>query len=172
MTTQLGDMILSDIEDIKNIRAELAVRALAAGYCDAVNQLNGRAAAEAYWEDGELAPFYSPVIVGRLAIGEALDSGLENLDFMMQICANGLIRINGDRAEARWSVIDWFRRKGTTQMLCGVGMYEDTVERREGGWRFIRRRFAPLYAGDAAGAGKLYRPPTLEQTYVWPFPFG
>jgi uncharacterized protein (TIGR02246 family) len=152
------------------IAAELAIRALAAGYCDAVNQCDGRAAAQAYWEDGVLVPFYSPEIVGRTAIGEALAAGLDNLDFMMQICANGLIRVEGARATARWSVIDWFRRKETTQMLCGVGMYEDTIELRDGGWRFARRRFHPLYAGDAAGAGKLYRPPTLEQSYAWPFP--
>jgi uncharacterized protein (TIGR02246 family) len=159
-------------DDLNAIRAELAIRGLAAGYCDAVNQRDGRGAAEAYWEDAELAPFYSPVIHGRQAIGEALAAGLDNLDFMMQICANGLIRVDGDRAQARWSVIDWFRRKDTTQMLCGVGMYEDTVERRDGGWRFSRRRFHPLYAGDAGGDGKLYRPPSLEQTYAWPFPGG
>jgi uncharacterized protein (TIGR02246 family) len=141
---------------------ESDIRALAARYSDAVRRCDPKQAAETYCEDGVLMAFSGPEIVGRKAVEEALARVLPPTNFVMQTCEGGLIEVSGDTAKARWSVTEWIINKENQEVRVSLGVYEDSVVRTPDGWRFKRRRFHPLYAGDPSGGGKVRRDPVME----------
>lgn len=149
------------------VRDELAVRQLAAAYSNAVMRRDAAAAAAVYTEDGVLAAFYGPEIVGRAAIRDALQRVNAQLDFIVQSCAAEIVTIDAAAGTARssWSVTEWMRHRERTELSCCFGIYEDMLVRTAEGWRFVRRRFHPFYRGTVPSEGKLYRAPILEHAY-------
>jgi uncharacterized protein (TIGR02246 family) len=140
--------------DLQRLIDESEIRALAAGYSDAVRRNDPDQAAGTYAEDGVLMAFSGPEIVGRAAIREALARVLAPHSFVMQTCEGGLIEVNGDTAKARWSVTEWINPKDTKKLSISLGVYEDTLARTAEGWRFKRRRFHPLYGGMLSEEGR------------------
>lgn len=151
-----------------DLHAQLAVRQLAAAYSHAVMKLDASAAAEVYMPDGVLSAFYGPDISGRQAIEKALRHVLEPLDFIVQACSAEMVEVEGDIARASWTVTEWLRFKGKSELACCFGIYEDSLVRHEGSWRFARRRFVPFYRGSVASEGKLYRQPDFQHLFNIP----
>lgn len=147
---------------------QLEVRQLASAYSHAVMKLDASAAAEVYLPDGVLSAFYGPDISGRSAIEEALQRVLEPLDFIVQSCSAEMVEVEGDSARASWTVTEWLRFKGKSELACCFGVYEDSLVRHEGFWRFARRRFQPFYRGSVPSEGKLYRPPEYQHRFNVP----
>jgi uncharacterized protein (TIGR02246 family) len=154
--------------DLKTLADESAIRALAAGYSDAVRRGDAEQAAATYAEDGVLMAFSGPEIVGREAIQAALHRVLSPQSFVMQTCEGGLIEVDGDTAKARWSVTEWVNPKDTQKLSISLGVYEDTIVRTAEGWRFKRRRFHPLYGGMLAEQGRV-REAVLEHVFARPW---
>ena len=154
--------------DLKTLIDESEIRALAAGYSDAVRRNDPDQAAGTYAEDGVLMAFSGPEIVGRAAIREALARVLSPHSFVMQTCEGGLIEVNGDTAKARWSVTEWINQKDTQKLSISLGVYEDTLARTAEGWRFKRRRFHPLYGGQVADGGRV-RAAVMEHVLTRPW---
>jgi ketosteroid isomerase-like protein len=146
---------------------EEAIRAVAMRYADACGRLNAREAVEStYAENAVLMAFSGPEIVGRAAIAAALDSMLSKLAFLSQQTTGTMLRVEGDRAYARWTLQEWSAAKDQPGLRVTFGTYEDTLARGAEGWRFIRRRFQPHWRGTVPGAdGKQYRPPAYELTW-------
>jgi len=154
--------------DLQSLIDESEIRALAAGYSDAVRRGDADQAAATYCEDGVLMAFSGPEIVGRAAIRAALHRVLSPQSFVMQTCEGGLIEVDGDVARARWSVTEWVNPKDTKKVSISLGVYEDTVVRTAEGWRFKRRRFQPLYGGVLCEEGRA-REAVMEHVFARPW---
>ena len=125
---------------------ELAIRALAHAFADAVNRRDA-ATFESLWDDD-----------GVWEIGEPLPSsakGISNisaqllrlwgpLDFFVQQVHGGVVTIDGDRATSRWSVQETGRRHDGGP-YNNHALYEDELAKRDGTWRFVRRTYRYLW---------------------------
>ncbi|MBV9994178.1 MAG: nuclear transport factor 2 family protein [Caulobacteraceae bacterium] len=118
---------------------EQAIRDLAAEYVDAVNRGDGLAMAAVYAPDGAIE------IGGRRIQGMArLQKAFRRLveeqrEIVFQMNHSGLVKVEGDRAAARW----WFSelKKPTGEPYeYSLGVYQDELARLETGWRFVLRR--------------------------------
>jgi uncharacterized protein (TIGR02246 family) len=154
--------------DLQKLVDESDIRALAARYSDAVRRCDAQQAAETYCEEGVLMAFNGPEIVGRDAVREALTRVLPPTTFIMQTCEGGLIEVEGDQAKARWSVTEWIINKENQEVRVSLGVYEDVIGRTPEGWRFKRRRFHPLYAGNPSGGGRVRQNPEMEHVFSRP----
>jgi uncharacterized protein (TIGR02246 family) len=159
---------LEEALDLQSLIDESEIRALAARYSDHVRRADGKGAAETYADDGVLMAFSGPEIVGRAAVAEALTRVLPPTTHVMQTCEGGLIEVDGDTAKARWSVTEWIMNKENQEVRVSLGVYEDHLVRTPEGWRFKRRRFHPLYAGDPSGGGRVRKDPEMEHSFTRP----
>lgn len=142
---------------------------IAAAYSHAVMRLDATAAAATYAEDGVLAAFYKPEIVGREAIRSALAITFAPIAFLAQTCGAGIIKIEGDMAHATWTVTELLRFREGDGLACCFGSYDDDLVRTVEGWRFAQRRFLPFFRGTFAAEGRSYDAPDLQALpAIWP----
>ena len=65
---------------------------------------------------------------------------------MTQLTHSGLVRIDGNKAAARWLVTELqVALSGDRRFI--IGRYEDELVRLDEGWRFARRVFTARYVG-------------------------
>ena len=119
---------------------EEAIRRLVAYYSDAVTHLDAERAASIYAEEGCVS-IAGTETVGRAAIEEGMRKSFSAFELLQLIAHGGLITVEGDRARARWSTIELAVRRGSSDLSCIFGRYEDTLVRSPAGWRFMRRSF-------------------------------
>ena len=131
---------VSEAGDLALLRDENAVRQLVAYYSDAVTHLNPARAASVYTEDGCVS-IAGAEIVGRPAIEQGMQQSFSAFELLQLIAHGGLITLNGDAATARWSTIELAVRRGSTNLSCIFGRYEDELVRLPIGWRFKKRSF-------------------------------
>lgn len=117
----------------------LAVHDLANRYTDAANRTDIDGMIAVYAPDGELDAFGN-VFKGHDALREAFVAGVGSMELMNQVCSSPLIRIDGDRATARWNITEFARKQGSETLDLFIGNYEDEMVRVPGGWLFARRR--------------------------------
>ncbi len=134
---------------------ELEIRDLVARYSDAVNRGDHAAWAETWSDDGVWR------LLGREARGRencvALLRELTGpLSLVVQLATNGLVRVDGERASGRWSILEHFKTSDGGSMSLGI--YDDAYRRERGGWRFAARSFHALYLGppDLSAAATRY----------------
>lgn len=141
---------------------ERAIHDLVAQYADAAGRLDHDAAAATYAQEGVLSAFSVPEIVGRARIAAALEQTFAPLAFLSHQHSGGLVRVEGDRATARWTVQEWFATKGEAGLGACFGSYDDRLIRDGDRWRFARRRFHPLWRGRVPAKGRCYAAPSCE----------
>lgn len=116
---------------------ELAIRALAYTFADAVNRRD-TAAFESpigqgrVWEIG--APLHS-IANGAANIAAHMIELAEPLEFFVQLEHNGVVAIDGDQATARWSVQETGRTRNNGP-YNNHAFYEDELVKRDGACRF------------------------------------
>ncbi len=121
---------------------ELAIRALAAAYSDAVNTRNFEGMAAIYAPDGEVASSShgGRPVQGMEKLRKAFRGLLEQRIFLYQMTHSGVVEIDGDTAKSRW----WFSEiklpVGADAYECKYGVYQDELVRLDIGWRYKRRR--------------------------------
>lgn len=126
--------------DLQALVDENAIRKLTANYSDAVTHLDAARAASIYAEDGSVT-IIGNVITGRAAIEAGMRQSFAEFDLLQLIEHGGMIEIDGDTAQARWSTIELTLRRGTKMLNVVFGRYEDCLVRQPDGWRFARRSF-------------------------------
>ena len=143
----------------------IAINHLAASYAEAVSRLQIAEAVETYAIDGVLASPTTDDAVGRAAIISVISAATASLEFVFQTVHAGLVRVEGDRAAARFPITEWSRRKPDGVTMLFLGLYEDDVVRTAQGWRFARRELVARTLGKAElFTGRIHDPalrPTL-----------
>jgi hypothetical protein len=121
----------------------IAIQQLAVGYADAMSRGDIAAAVLVYAPDGRLETPTTEPAIGREAIEVTIASAVATLEFVFQTVHLGLIRVEGDRARARFPITEWSRRSHDAQPFLFLGWYEDDAVRLAQGWRLARRRLVP-----------------------------
>lgn len=128
-----------------------AIRELMAHYCHALDACEFREVASLFAEDGEWTTTYGSAR-GRGEIEALLTSvvpkpgeGPQRKHYITNI----LIKLNGDRADAR---SDYLVVRESDRGLMPVmgGTYMDAFVKREGGWQFARKQLVHNIVGDMA----------------------
>ena len=121
---------------------ELAIRALAHAFADAVNRKDV-AAFELLWDDDGIWEIGEPLpssAKGSSNIAAQLLKLSDALEFFVQQVHSGVVAIDGDRATSRWSVQETGRRRDGGP-YNNHAFYEDELAKRDGTWRFVRRTY-------------------------------
>jgi ketosteroid isomerase-like protein len=125
---------------------ELAIRALAYAFADAVNRRDA-STFESLWDENGVweigAPLQS-VASGAQNIAAHMIELAEPLEFFVQLVHGGVVEINGDEATARWSVQE-IGRSRTNGPYNNYAFYEDEIVKRDGAWRFARRSYRYIW---------------------------
>lgn len=134
------------------VAAELEIRELVARYADAVNRRDAEAWDATWTKEGEWVVFGTPFQgEKRLETWRTLMGGLR---FVVQLVHSGVIELQGDEAIARWYLTEQGMSVGDEPMLS-LGVYHDRCRRTGEGWRFVSRRFDPLYIGQPDLSGQI-----------------
>lgn len=121
----------------------IAVQQLAVTYADYVSRGDVAGAVQVYAPDGRLETPTTEPAIGRAAIEATISSTVASLELVFQTVHVGLIKVDGDRAQARTPITEWARRARDSQPFLFLGWYEDEAVRLDEGWRFARRRLIP-----------------------------
>ena len=131
----------------------LEIQALGQRYADGVMQRDAEIWGNTWAENGEwhLAPGMDPV-QGRenlKAFWTNVMSGYPNVLHWVQ---PGLIEVDGDTASARFYVQENIKdAQGDSFRVAGV--YNDTLVREDGEWKFSVRHFSTMYRGPVDMSG-------------------
>ena len=127
----------------------IAINHLAAAYADAICRGEIDEAVLVYADDGVLRSPTTDDAVGREAIADVIRTATAGMDFVFQTVHLGLVRIDGDRAWARFPITEWGRRGDKCVQF--LGLYDDEATRTDDGWRFASRYLAPRTLGRPTG---------------------
>jgi ketosteroid isomerase-like protein len=117
----------------------MAINQLAHAYAQAISRGLVHEAVQTYAPDGTLTtPVLEPVS-GRDAIEAAIHAGTKDLDMVFHCVQNALVQVHGDRADARFQLSEWSRRKSDGATFLWLGFYDDELVRLPEGWRFAKR---------------------------------
>ena len=106
------------------------------------------------------------VVTGRGEILDVLRRTLARYQLVMQLVHSGVVRLDGDRACARWQITEFqVLVDGSRRFIAG--RYEDDLVRRPGGWQFARRTFTARYVGDPDLTDEV-RPDLPARFPLWP----
>jgi ketosteroid isomerase-like protein len=129
----------------------IAIQHLAVGYAEAMSRGAIDEAVQVYAPDGVLASPTTEDAIGPEAIAGVLRAATADLEFVFQTVHSGLVRVDGDRARARFPITEWARRLSDGRPIQFLGIYEDDVVRLDVGWRFCRRQLIPRMVGRPEG---------------------
>ena len=125
----------------------VAINQLAASYSEAMCRFAIEEAVQTYAHDGVLSSPTTDDAVGQAAVAEVISRTVSGLDFVFQTLHQGLVRVDGDVATARFPITEWARRSRDGRGILFLGVYHDDVIRTDDGWRFARRKLVPRIMG-------------------------
>jgi uncharacterized protein (TIGR02246 family) len=144
-----------------SLQDEIDIRNLVSSYADAVCRRDKDAWA-ANWADDCLwvLPGMGETR-GRDAVVQLWVSAMSRFPFVTQLVLNGLVRVDGDRAEGRWYLNEFIKIDGGGGMF-NIGVYQDRYVKRSGRWSFAERHYTVLYndkgKGDMSGDASPFPP--------------
>jgi ketosteroid isomerase-like protein len=119
---------------------------LAACYSEAICRGAIDEAVQVYAADGALTSTTTEEVIGHEAIANVIQTAIKAFDFVYNTTVPGVVRVDGDRASARFQVTELARRTdGMT--LHFLGTYDDELRRTPEGWRFTRRSLHGMTMG-------------------------
>ncbi len=146
---------------LRAVEDELAIRALVARFSDCCNERDfvGFAAlwaADGVWEIGHPLPARAE---GVPSIVELLRRLLVPQIMFMQMTHSGIVKLNGDTANARF--VEHERGRGQGQgkgnFYENLAVYDDELVRQaDGQWRFARRSYRYRLLDDAPFGGQVF----------------
>src|SRR3954449_817400 len=139
----------------------VAISQLAVSYSEAICRGQIDEAVLVYADDGVLRSPTSQDAVGRQAIADLIRSTTADFDFVFQSTHLGLVRVDGDRAWARFPLTEWARRSDGSGIQF-LGFYDDDVRRTDEGWRFASRYLTPRTMGRPTSFGGKVHDPSLH----------
>ncbi|MEM7217643.1 MAG: nuclear transport factor 2 family protein [Pseudomonadota bacterium] len=148
---------------MSNLEAEHAIRNLANRYADAVNRRDADAWASSWAEDGVWALPGAEPATGRDAIVALWLGAMGRFEFVAQLVHNGTVAVSGDTATARFYLTEHLQLAGGDAGMFNIGMYQDSLVRRDGQWLFAQRNYSVLYNDEGRGdmGGSAFAAPAL-----------
>ena len=95
--------------------------------------------ASVYAPQGRLIAFGNAPYVGRGKILEIFRGSMARVEFLTQICAAGIIDLDGDRATGRWTITEFAKYRDNDRLSYFQGTYEDIMVKTADGWLFEER---------------------------------
>ncbi|MFT5137469.1 MAG: hypothetical protein ACI9GB_001761 [Halioglobus sp.] len=145
---------------------ELAVRALAEAYTDAVNRRDADGMAAIFAPNGVIEkPGFGDPVSGIAKIKKRYQRLHSERDFLFQMTHSGVVEFDAeDRARARWWFSEVKKTAGDGPWLQIMGVYQDEAVRLDEGWRFTRRSQTTLFEQHLSDeAIEIFQPPS-----IWP----
>lgn len=119
---------------------ELAIRALAQAYADAVNRRDAEGMAAVLVADGIIEkPGHGDPVCGHEKILKRYRRLQREREFLCQMIHSGVVHVDGDLATARWWFSEVKKPTGNGNWQTMIGVYQDEAMRLSEGWRFTRR---------------------------------
>ena len=119
---------------------ELAIRALAQAYADAVNRRDAEGMAAVLTPDAVIEkPGYGEPVRGQEKILKRYRRLQREREFLCQMIHSGVVHVDGDLATARWWFSEVKKPAGGGEWQTMIGVYQDEAMRLPEGWRFTRR---------------------------------
>jgi hypothetical protein len=142
-----------------------SISRLAACYSEAICRGAIEEAVLVYAPDGVLSSSTTEDAVGHDAIASTIREALKAFEFVYNNTLNGVIRVEGERAWARFPVTEIAKRHDGSA-LHFLGLYDDQLQRRPEGWRFTRRTLHGLTLGriDSFSRSRTHQFPAPELT--------
>ena len=116
-----------------------AIRELLSEYCFRMDDFRFAELGALFTADGEWIARYARAR-GPAEIASLMTSNIPAEPKRKHFITNSLIRLDGDRANARTSYLVVLQAAGSGLVPSIAGTYEDVLVRTEDGWRFRERR--------------------------------
>jgi hypothetical protein len=134
-------------DEMKLVKDEMEIRALADKFSDAANRNDGDLfqslwAKEAIWKIG--API-NMEFKGKENMGVSVTHMLGLWDFFVQLSGPGVVTIKGNKATARFYVNEIARKTDDKSGNYNLSMYEDELVNEDGKWLFQKRTYHTIY---------------------------
>jgi len=145
---------------------EWDIRELAVRFADAITRGDFTDMPQLWMPDGVwriMPPGDAHVEGGGEHIAEVLTERSAAWQFFVQIVHHGLVRLDGDRAHARWYLTETARPAGGGDDYFNHGLYVDELVRTADGWRFSSRAYHYLYLDRSRLRGEGWRPPPIRR---------
>jgi hypothetical protein len=142
---------------LKAIEDDVEIRNLAAKFSDCVNERNIDGFARLWASEGpvwEIGPPLASRAEGVEDIAAMLRRLLGIQRYFMQMTHSGVVTLEGERATARFVVREHGR--GETSYYDNLAVYEDSVVRESGGWRFAKRHYRYRFLDQDPFTGKAF----------------
>jgi ketosteroid isomerase-like protein len=119
---------------------ELAIQQVINRYSEAASRADWEHVLSTYAPEGV---WEIPVLAAKFAGHEAIRQGLITIsapfDYIVQLNAPGVIKLEGDRATARSVMRECGKYSGKDEALEVLLIYDDSLVRTPDGWKFTRR---------------------------------
>jgi SnoaL-like domain len=142
-----------------------SISRLAACYSEAICRGAIEEAVLVYAPDGELVSSTTTPVVGHAAIAAVIREAVKSFEFVYNNTLPGVIRVEGDRAWARFPVTEIAKRPDGSGFHF-LGTYDDELDRGPDGWRFTRRSLHGMAMGriDSFSRSRTHPIPTPDPT--------
>lgn len=125
-----------------------AIRQLCERYVDAINRRDSEAWVETWAPNGIWDYGVENPPQGREELALFWDRAMANITGVVIVVNSGVVdSVNENSATARWYHTEDVQINEETRM-SGVAVYEDSLVRIDGQWRFARRTHDLLYSGN------------------------
>jgi ketosteroid isomerase-like protein len=143
---------------------ERAIRQLAVRFADAITRGDFSDMPQLWSPDGVwriMPPGDAHVRGDGARMREVLVERSARWQWFVQMVHDGIVRVDGDRARARWYLTELGRPAGDGEDYFNHGLYVDELVRTADGWRFRSRTYHYLYLDRSPLSGEGWRPPPL-----------
>jgi hypothetical protein len=154
-------VVMPSLEDLearlRAIEDDVEIRNLAAKFTDCVNERNVDGFPQLWASKGpvwEIGPPLASRAEGVEDIVAMLRHLLRIQRYFMQMTHSGVVTVDRDRATARFVVREHGR--GDTSYYDNLAIYEDSLLRESGGWRFAERHYRYRFLDQDPFAGKAF----------------
>jgi uncharacterized protein (TIGR02246 family) len=139
---------------MSTIDDQIEIQTLAQTYAHGVMTRDPEIWSSTWAEDGVWYLGTPDPIKGRDTILQVWQGAMGGYPVVLHIVQPGVIDVDGETATARWYIHESIVTADGEQ-IYNMGVYNDTLKKENGAWKFASRRFNSMYRGPADLTGSL-----------------